>query len=166
MENMFKIEKKAFILILLCAVSFIFTALGTGGNAWVRQELKRQDGSQVTVRGLWKYCSTTCLSYTVTSSYLMACRALTVISSICSFVALCLSVVGHASHIKPYLLPVATMGSVVSMFIAILVYISKNIWISFLYTSYGWTFIIAWLAIVLNLLTAIVSLIFTRQQES
>jgi len=45
------------------------------------------------------------------SGYLMACRALAVISSIFSFGALILSILGHSWHVKPYVLSVIAMGA-------------------------------------------------------
>jgi len=48
------------------------------------------------------------------------------------------------------------------MFIATIVYISKNVWISQPNASYGWSFIMSWVSIVSHLITACVSLILAR----
>jgi len=64
-------RKTTLFLIVLSVLSFVFVCIATGGNAWVKQEIVSQDGTQVTERGLWKYCLSVldeCSSYTVTSS--------------------------------------------------------------------------------------------------
>ena len=159
-------QKLRFAVSLTCLLTFIFICVSIGGNAWLEKEEEPQKSySTYHKKGLWKSCSeTNCLTSRRVDTSMKACQALIILACVVSLVALLLSIIELIlDRMFLYLISAATLLCFLFMLSATAVFTSyaqdNDKFGAF---TFGWTYIVAWFAVIVSLVTFVFAFVVER----
>jgi len=149
-------KKQRIIGFLTCILAFIFISIALGGEVWI----KRKSGHI----GLWKSCNyNSCHSLRKVHSELRASQALGVLAAILALVAGLLALIELVlDRMFLYLIPATIFFSFAFALASLSIYTHFANGIRYTNYSFGWSYVIGWISVVVSLCAFLVTFMFEQ----